>query len=56
MQQGQMAVTKPFLGTTRYKAMAQQAFRLNIDSAQVLTEVSAPLARNGVDAHDAPSR
>jgi hypothetical protein len=51
-----MAATKPFLGTTRYKAMAQQAFRLNIDSAQVLTEVSAPLARNGVDAHDAPSR
>ena len=36
--------------------MTQQAFRLNIDSAQVLTEVSAPLARNGVDAHDAPSR
>jgi hypothetical protein len=36
--------------------MTQQAFRLNIDSAQVSTEVSAPHARNGVDAHDAPSR
>ena len=46
-----MAVTKPLPGTTRYKAMTQQAFRLNIVSAQVSTELSAPQARNGVDAH-----
>ena len=44
-----MAVTKPFPGTTRYKAMTQQAFRLNIVSAQISTELSAPQARNGVD-------
>jgi hypothetical protein len=36
--------------------MTQQAFRLNIVRAQVSTEVSAPQARNGVDAHDGPSR
>ena len=51
-----MAAAKPCPGKKRYWAMTQQAFRLNNVRAQVSTEVSAPQVRNGVDAHDGPSR